>query len=166
MSISFKVTTKSNTKVWEQIKKRMFRDTKSVDVGFFQEAVYPNGTPVAFVAFLNEFGHVNRGRYGGTTPPRPFLRLMFKAYSDKAVSSAHMIPLIQQVALGKMTWTAFYKEIGDNLVELVKERIVAMKAPPNTPLTISLKGFNDPLIDTKLMLNSVRYRISNSKKRE
>lgn len=165
MGATFKVTTKVNKKPWEQIKKRMLRETKAVDVGWFSEARYDNGTPVAFVAMINEYGFYTSGKYRGYHPPRPFFRLMFKAYSDSSVSNLHIIPMIQKVSLGTMTWTAFYKELGDNLVELVKERIIGLKSPPNSPLTISLKGFDDPLIETKTMLNTVRYRISSSKKR-
>lgn len=166
MAIKFTVTTKVNNKPWEQIKRRMFKDSKSVDVGWFESERYPNGTPIAWVAMLNEYGHVSRGKYHGTVPPRPFFRIMFKAYSDTTVSDLHMIPLIQKVALGEMSWAGFYKEIGSNLVDLVKARIVAYNSPKNSPLTIALKGFDDPLIETKTMLNTVRYRISSSRKRD
>lgn len=41
-------------------------------VGFLEGSAYPDGTPVAYVAYLNEFGH------GGTfpAPARPFFRTM------------------------------------------------------------------------------------------
>ena len=44
----------------------------SVSIGFMEGAPYPDGTPVAAVAFWNEFGH------GGPfpAPPRPFFRNM------------------------------------------------------------------------------------------
>ena len=43
-----------------------------VSVGFMEGATYPDGTPVAAVAFWNEYGH------GGhfPAPPRPFFRNM------------------------------------------------------------------------------------------
>ena len=43
-----------------------------VSVGFMEGATYPDGTPVAAVAFWNEYGH------GGhfPSPPRPFFRKM------------------------------------------------------------------------------------------
>ena len=39
------------------------------EVGFFEESTYHDGTPVAYVAYLNEFGNHN--------PPRPFMKRTF-----------------------------------------------------------------------------------------
>ena len=41
----------------------------SVEIGFAENATYPDGTSVALVAALNEFGT-------GKIPPRPFFRNM------------------------------------------------------------------------------------------
>ena len=48
-----------------------------VAVGFMEGATYPDGTPVAAVAFWNEYGH------GGQfpAPPRPFFRNMIEKES-------------------------------------------------------------------------------------
>ena len=51
----------------------------SVDVGFMSGATYPDGTPVAQVAFWNEFGH--GGRF--PAPPRPFFRNMVNEKSSE-----------------------------------------------------------------------------------
>jgi len=51
-----------------------------VRVGFLEDKKYPDGTPVAQVAFWNEFGH------GGSlkeTPPRPFFRGMVSKYASQ-----------------------------------------------------------------------------------
>lgn len=166
MPTSFKVTIKSNTKEWDKIKKRMLNPiVRSVDVGWFTEARYENGVPVAWIALLNEYGYVTSGRFRGYHPPRPFFRAFWQAYSTTEIATKlHIIPMVQKVSLGKMTWNQLYKELGDNLVKWVKERIVDYKSPKNSPLTISLKGFDDPLIETKTMLNTIRYRISRSKR--
>lgn len=57
-------------KALEAIAKRM--GGGEVAIGFMEGATYPDGTPVAAVAFWNEFGH------GGNfpAPPRPFFRNM------------------------------------------------------------------------------------------
>ena len=56
-------------KAWVAQAKRNARDTRKrvVEVGYFDDARYPDGTPVAFVALLNEYG------LGGRTE-RPFFR--------------------------------------------------------------------------------------------
>jgi hypothetical protein len=46
-----------------------------VDVGFLENARYPNGQSVAEVAFWNEYGHATLFGYA---PPRPFFRPMIK----------------------------------------------------------------------------------------
>lgn len=50
-----------------------------VRVGFLEDKKYPDGTPVAQVAFWDEFGH------GGNfpSPPRPFFREMVSKYSPQ-----------------------------------------------------------------------------------
>ena len=59
-------------KALEDIAKRM--GGGEVAVGFMAGATYPDGTPVAAVAFWNEFG-------ASDTPARPFFRQMIAAES-------------------------------------------------------------------------------------
>src|SRR5208282_5520025 len=47
---------------------------KSVRIGFFENAVYPDGTPVAMVAAIQEWGAPRAG-----IPPRPYFRNMISA---------------------------------------------------------------------------------------
>ncbi|KAG1305014.1 hypothetical protein G6F62_015645 [Rhizopus arrhizus] len=42
-------------------------------VGFLENAKYPDGTPVAMVAAINEFGRPDHNQ-----PPRPFFRRMIE----------------------------------------------------------------------------------------
>lgn len=50
----------------------------TLKVGFLEGATYPDGTPVAAVAFWNEYGH--GGRF--PAPPRPFFRNMISKEAD------------------------------------------------------------------------------------
>ena len=43
-------------KEWIARTKRNARKTAVVEVGFFEDARYPDGTPVAFIALVNEYG--------------------------------------------------------------------------------------------------------------
>lgn len=65
-----------NTKLLEIAKKL---GGGHVRVGFLEDKKYPDGTPVAQVAFWDEFGH------GGPflAPPRPFFRTMVTKYSPQ-----------------------------------------------------------------------------------
>ncbi|MDL2105264.1 hypothetical protein QQJ69_19235, partial [Proteus mirabilis] len=42
---------------------------KRLSVGFFEHSKYPDGTPIAYVASIQELGYP-----AGGIPPRPFLR--------------------------------------------------------------------------------------------
>ena len=52
--------------------------------------------------------------------------------------------------------------MGELLAGQLRASIIAMKSPPNAPSTIRKKGFDDPLIDTGHMLNSVDFEITTS----
>jgi hypothetical protein len=61
-----------------------------VRVGFLEGAKYPSGVPVAYIAYLDEFGH------GGNfpSPARPYFRTMVKETShDWPAQMAHLIKL-------------------------------------------------------------------------
>jgi hypothetical protein len=73
-----------NIPIGESVNKQLLDIAKKfggghVRVGFLEDKKYPDGTPVAQVAFWDEFGH------GGPfpAPPRPFFREMVKKYSPQ-----------------------------------------------------------------------------------
>lgn len=118
-----------------------------LDVGFMSGATYPDGTPVAQVAFWNEFGT-------SRAPSRPFFRSMI------AKESAGWPEL-----LGKAAVSTGYNTrqtlglIGEKINDDLKSSIVDWQDPPNAPGTIAKKGFNKPLIDTGDMLRSTTYQV-------
>lgn len=119
----------------------------SVDVGFMSGATYPDGTPVAQVAFWNEFGT-------SRAPARPFFRAMI------AKESAGWPELLGKAAVhsgydARQALSVVGEKINDDL----KSSIVGWQDPPNAPSTITKKGFNKPLIDTDDMLRSTTYNV-------
>ena len=62
-------------KAWAAKAKRNARRKAVVEVGFFEDARYPDGTPVAFVALVNEFGM-------GSRAERPFFRRSLASAND------------------------------------------------------------------------------------
>lgn len=158
LSVKFK----KNTKEWDRMKARLMKTApRQIDVGWFEEAVYPDGTPVAWIAMLNEYGYMTTGKYQGYHPPRPFFRTFLKEFiTNTVLMNSKIAPKVAAVAEGKLTWAALHREIGQQLVDWVKKKILETKSPHNTPLTISLKGFDDPLIETGKMYDTVRYKLS------
>ena len=170
-------------------------------VGFLENATYPDGTPVAMVAMIQEFGArierepsdpdagggvtiyrmVNKagtgflrkgrfvskskanfasthyvGAYVITIPPRPFFRTMIANNKDSWAPTAAGL-----LAKGIEPYVVL-QMMGELLAGQLRASIIAMKSPPNAPSTIRKKGFDDPLIDTGHMLNSVDFEITTS----
>lgn len=119
----------------------------SVRVGFLEDAKYPDGTPVAAVAFWNEFGKVGQ-------PPRPFFRQMIAKesgdWADVMASQAKATDFNGPVVLGRM---------GELIKGQLQQSINEFESPALSPKTIAKKGFEKPLIDTGHMLNSVAYEV-------
>jgi hypothetical protein len=121
----------------------------SVSIGFMEGATYPDGTPVAEVAFFNEFGVPNKNQ-----PPRPFFRNMIEDHQDEWPA--------QMAAQAKGTNYDGPKVLG-LMGELIKgelqQSINDLTEPALAASTIARKGFDKPLIDTSHLLNSITYKV-------
>ena len=121
-----------------------------VKVGFFEDATYPDGTPVAMIAAIQDFGAPAKN-----IPPRPFFRTMIKQGETHWGDD-----------LGKILVAADYNaatalsRMGENMVGELQTEIRDWSDPPNAPRTIAAKGFNKPLVDTGQMLKSVSREVS------
>ena len=102
--------------------------------------------PVAQVAMFNEYG-------GGYTPPRPFMDKTFRWYHRKWFNT------IRGLIYDTMNLKAVLEDMGPTVVADIQSVIEDLDNPPNAPATIKQKGFNNHLIDSGQMLNSVRYEV-------
>lgn len=124
-------------------------------VGWLESASYKDGTPVAYVATIHEFGAPSRN-----IPPRPFMR---PAVDD------HGLEWMQLLAQGARQAMATGAD-GRDVLELVTLRaagdvarkIQAVTSPALKPLTIKRKGFEKPLVDTGQMIQSVTGKVERS----
>ena len=130
-------------KALESIARRM--GGGEVSVGFLEGATYPDGTPVAAVAYWNEFGNSEQ-------PARPFFRQMIakesQSWPKKMAKLAKVTDYDGDKVLGLM---------GEDIQGAIKQSINDLQSPPLAPSTIKAKGFSKPLIDTSHMINSVGY---------
>lgn len=121
--------------------------TGSVRVGFLESATYPDGTPVAAVAFWDEFGTT-------TAPARPFFRTTITEKSDEWADK-----------LGKSVKNYGYDSekvltfMGQTIQQDVQSSINGWQDPANAESTVAKKGFNAPLRDTMHMHDSVDYEV-------
>lgn len=138
--ISFKIKI-DDKDIYKELKKQ----NAKIEVGFFEGEKYPNGKSVAEVAAFNEFG-------GGKVPPRPFMRTCVERRKNiwkKLVRDELAKNEDARVTLALL---------GNRMVEDLKDYIKIWTYPPNAPSTIAKKGFNDPLVETGRMMNSVDWR--------
>lgn len=156
--LSVKTKLRVDTRQWKQMSRRLTHGSgKTVQTGFFG-TIHPSGFQVAQIAAWNEEGHINGGMFSGTiTPARPFIRRGFMPAAQKMIRNSYRD--IHRIAMGQLTWNSYYNELGRNFVVLMQKSIAGWSNPPNTPITVSLKGFNNPLVETGAMMASVKYKI-------
>lgn len=138
-----------NPKIKEALKEAIGDDLDlkdpTLEVGFFKEATYPNGKPVAQVASDNEFGT-------STIPPRPFFRNAIEKNGNKwgDVFKQSAKTLSPYKSLGKL---------GEVIRSDIVQSINQTNTPPNSPITIAKKESSKPLVDSGKMRASVFYKI-------
>lgn len=149
-----------DTRIWEGIKKNLKEGKHfSVNTGFFDEMYGPENDSL-FVAQVAQWQEEGTDKI----PMRPFMRAGFMIKNIEKLDwiTPEVKGMINAVALGQMSWNQLYQKLGPVFVEIMKKEIEDWTSPMNAPLTIELKGFNDPLIDTGKMLDSVEYRVSSA----
>lgn len=158
---------KVDEKPWKQGVRRLTKGLKQTQVGWFG-VLYPqenNYLPVAQVAKWNEEGHYNGGLFEGTrTPPRPFLRTTF-IYGMELFFNDNANDMARRLFDGTLSWQQVAEDIGHNAKDILQDVIDIKNKPPNSPMTIEMKGFNNPLIETGYMRDTVTWQIKGRRKR-
>jgi hypothetical protein len=149
------MTVIKDTKVWETLK-RQFRQDSKLSIGFFESSRYGpenDNLPVAYIAAIQD--------QGLGVPMRAFMSGaggLAGAIRSTPYKKEFQLSM-QRIVEGKTTFAQEYSKLGKLLVADTKEIIDDWSSPPNAALTVELKGFNDPLIETSTMRDSVEYRI-------
>ena len=112
-----------------------------------ENATYPDGTPIAAVAFWNNYGT-------STAPARPFFSNMIE--EQKPTWGGKVAKLVKATSGdGAKVLALMGEDIQSALIQSIRDT----DEPPNAPSTIKRKGFNKPLVDTGDMLNAPTYRV-------
>lgn len=152
--MAFKLT--KDTKVWDRLKKDLNSNSGlELKVGFFENSVYGpenDNLQVAQVAQWNEEG-------SATNPTRPFIRVGFMSPIKAGSYEKYFKLAITRILEGKSSFATEYKILGPVAVKDMKQSIADWDTPPNSPITIADKGFNNPLIDSGLMYESVDFKV-------
>ena len=159
---------------------------KSVDVGVFAGSKYQDGTPVALVATVNEFGgdinhpggtpykigkggkavFVKKGTPGiiGTTKPhkikipeRPAFRNANKSNEDSLIKIIKSNVDPETMVIDPVT----AGKVGVAHESAVKKSIVDLKDPPNAASTLKAKAPKaNPLVNTGMLARSVTHEVN------
>lgn len=133
---------------------KMLEKGSTVEVGIPSTAVYPDGTSVAMVGTVHEYGAPKAG-----VPPRPFMR-------PTVTKNAKDWPKMLALALkaNNMDGKKALALMGEIITGQIRQSIIDVKSPKLKKATIKAKGGRTkPLIDTDQMLDSIDYEVKAKK---
>ena len=150
-----------NKKGWNQLKRRLesFGHQRSVDVGFFKESKYGpqnDRLQVAQVAAWNDLG-------SRTNPPRPFLTVNYSRYVSVLGPTFAKRVFMMALTENPTSINNYLNELAKDLSETL-QGIILDYPGRNSDDWAAIKGFNDPLIHTGKMYDSVAYRVRKDSK--
>jgi len=132
----------------------------SLSIGWF-DAKYENGTPVAQVAMIQEFGLPEKN-----IPPRPFMRIAKLDHGNEW--DRQMADDMKLVHKGRATQEGVLNELGKTIIRDIKQAIMNVVYPPLKEETLKNRrrkgNYSDkPLIDTKRMFDSLTFKVEEKK---
>jgi hypothetical protein len=102
-------------------------------------------------------GGASGGGWGGPIPERPFLsnamRTNRASYRNAMKSSA------KKILHGETSLKTVLTKLGILAQGDIQEEITALSNPPNSPVTIALKGSSNPLIDTGELRGAITFKV-------
>lgn len=111
-------------------------------------------------AIWNEFGTrggASGGGWGGPIPERPFIRNSLR--NNKSKYRAALVKSAKSILLGQTSVPAVLTKLGILAQGDIQQEITSLSSPPNSPVTIALKGSSKPLIDTGAMRQAVTWKV-------
>lgn len=128
-------------------------ESLQVKAGFIDGATYPDGTAVAMVAAVNEYGDPARNQ-----PPRPFFRNAIAQHESEWADT-----IARDMEKGVDTRTIL-SVVGEQIAGDVFQSIAALMEPPIKDATIANRRRRGnksvkPLVDTKKMERGIHYEV-------
>lgn len=128
-------------------------DGREVRIGIQENQQYEDGTPVAYVGAIHEYGAPEVG-----IPQRSFLR---STEAEKQQEWAgHMEDGVKAVIAGAVTPEQVLEMVGMSAAGDVIQTISTIQEPPLSPRTVERKGFSKPLVDTGLLKASITSKVA------
>lgn len=110
---------------------------------------------VASAFIWNEFGTKD-----GRVPERPVLRNWWRTYNESYTKSIQTSAgmFLSPTSGETRSWMAIITRLGNKMVANIKTSLAAWRRPKNADYTIRAKGFDNPFIWTRTLLNSWQWR--------
>lgn len=161
--MSFKL--KVDKSGWEKLKKELLKaEAYEVQLGWFEENQYGpdnDNLKMAQVAQWNNEGHVNGTNSlvpGAITPPRPFMSVGLPGAFKAGANKDDFKDMVQAVLAGKSVMSAMKKST-NNFERTLRKVMLNWDTPRNAPLTVELKGFDDPLVNSSELIANVTAKV-------
>ncbi len=97
---------------------------------------------------------IEEGVASKNIPPRPYMRVGFRDSLAKGANDASFKRMVAAVADGQDVFRAFHRE-GDSFRQTLRQTMIDWDTPPNSPVTVELKGFDDPLIESSELISNI-----------
>lgn len=164
-----KVSTKvsKDVKGLNNLKKKMrVLEQKEVHWGFLSGSHSQADMSYAALAFLLEVGRRNEAGSGWDIPPRPAFRqsvsILRQSESFKKMLSGGLSTYLTEEGTGALS--GFLDRTGRYLQNSYEESMINWKVngtmyQHNRPMTIRLKGFDQPYVETGELTQNVQYQI-------
>ena len=118
------------------------------------------------IAIWNHFGTSGSGKgfktkrgggFGGPIPERPFLSNAMR--NHRADYRSEMKRSARKVLRGETAIRTVLKSLGQTAMQDVQKEMISLSSPPNSPVTIALKGSSNPLIDQGNLRDAVTWKV-------
>jgi len=151
-------TLKVDTSVWDKMKKDLLKASgQELQVGIVEPVNYGSDNDNLAVAQVWQWQE--EGLPAKNIPTRPAIRVGFMAPIKKGSYDNYFIESIQRIAEGKSTFKQEYVRLGMVAKVGLKDAVEKWDSPRNSPVTVALKGFDNPLIDSGLLYDSIDFKV-------
>lgn len=136
----------------------------SVRVGFWKGETNPIDIEKAIYQEFGTRGGASGGGWGGPIPERPFMRNALRdgREANRALLKSEARRIVLAAVRGASAADAkrmALRRLGIKIQGDIQASIASLTTPPNSPVTIALKGSSKPLIDTGKMSASAAYMV-------
>jgi hypothetical protein len=107
-------------------------------------------------AVWNHFG-TSGGGWGGPIPERPFLRNAITEH--KSEYRRNLKNSAAKILRGDTSMRVVLSKLGVFAQGHIQNEITNLSSPPNSPVTVALKGSSNPLIDSGEMRGKVTWKV-------